>query len=334
MKYFKYYTAVSFIFFLATAIVFARFFRKDQIPNGTINTCANCHIDPNGEGARNDFGLEVQNNFLDAGNVVWGLELASLDSDGDDVPNGVELQDPNGEWAEEQPAPGNANLVTLPGDASSFIDGLLTVQFADMTPHIGQKLELRLINKNDLLELYRTAVDPISGAEFNTVLDGLKDGGSYYVDFYADLNENGQYDAPPVDHAWRLNIDNVDGTTEILKFNHNTDFTDIGWPTGIVNHFQNGLPQTFTLSQNFPNPFNPSTQIDFDIPNAGVIRIEIFNVLGQRVNSLLDNYIAAGSYTVNWDGLDQFGNQVVSGTYFYRMTAENFMAVKRMLLLR
>jgi hypothetical protein len=101
----------------------ARPFRVNQIPNGAINGCANCHINPAGGGPRNPFGTTVETSFLSTpgatGNVMWGPALAQIDSDGDGFRNGFELQDANGAWIIGQPAPGNPALVTLPGSPTS-----------------------------------------------------------------------------------------------------------------------------------------------------------------------------------------------------------------------
>ena len=97
----------------------ARPHRVAQIPNGQVNSCANCHINPGGGGTRNAFGQSVEGSFLSGGNVVWGAALAQLDADGDGVANGAELQDPGGSWTVGQAAPGSTSLVTNPGIAAS-----------------------------------------------------------------------------------------------------------------------------------------------------------------------------------------------------------------------
>ncbi|MEE3327644.1 MAG: hypothetical protein VX252_09935 [Myxococcota bacterium] len=103
----------------------ARAFRVAQIPHGNVYGCEACHTSGNSGGPRNAFGTEIGQNFLSApggafGSVVWGAPLAALDSDGDGVNNGTELNDPNGTWQSGNPAPGDPNDVTNPGvvDAS------------------------------------------------------------------------------------------------------------------------------------------------------------------------------------------------------------------------
>jgi hypothetical protein len=93
-------------------------------------------------------------------------------------------------------------------------------------------------------------------------------------------------------------------------------------------------PERFSLGRNFPNPFNPITTIDFSIPVSCHVQLEVYNVLGQRVKLLVDENRPSGLNTVTWDGTDSDGNPVPSGVYFYRMTAEEFNEVRKMLLIR
>jgi PKD repeat protein len=87
------------------------------------------------------------------------------------------------------------------------------------------------------------------------------------------------------------------------------------------------LPDRITLEENYPNPFNPSTTISYAIPQAGQVRVEIYNVLGQVVSTLVNEYQPAGFYQVDWNA-DGFA----SGVYFYRLTVGNFVETKKMIL--
>jgi hypothetical protein len=200
--------------------LFARSFRVSQIPNGAKFNCGNCHVSSNSGGARNDFGADVFS-FLDvqnsSGNVQWGSALAVLDSDDDDVTNGVELLDPDGSWSIGQANPGNTDDVTNPGDASSV-------------------------------------------------------------------------SAIPV---------------------HST------------------LPNEFALEQNFPNPFNPSTRIDFTLPRAEYVELKVFNVLGKEVATLISDNLAQGNHTHTFNA-----NNLAGGVYYYQISAGAYQDVKKMILLR
>jgi hypothetical protein len=98
------------------------------------------------------------------------------------------------------------------------------------------------------------------------------------------------------------------------------------------------LPEDFALAQNFPNPFNPETTIEYAIPAkvSGKVRVtlRIYNLLGQPVRTLVDEEKSPGRYHVLWDGKNEAGAQVSSGVYFYTIAAGNFKATKKMAILR
>ncbi|MCP4706187.1 MAG: T9SS type A sorting domain-containing protein [candidate division Zixibacteria bacterium] len=94
------------------------------------------------------------------------------------------------------------------------------------------------------------------------------------------------------------------------------------------------LPDQYTLYQNYPNPFNPITKIRFSLPVSSVIRVEIFNLLGQSIRILVDEKLSAGAKEVVWDGLNNAGRSVSSGIYFYRITANDFVDSRKMILLK
>lgn len=225
MRAFLQIAAVLFLSITLTTLSQARSKRVSQIPNGSKFGCANCHINPNGGGARNAFGQAVQNGFLDGnGDVTWNASLAGLDSDGDGVSNGAELQDANGTWNIGESQPGSVDLVSNPGDASST---------------------------TDVAELLQTPV-----------------------------------------------------------------------------------PDVFNLAQNYPNPFNPETKIRFILTEPGFVTLAVFNVLGQKVKTLVSQQAPAGIFSVNWDGTDEFGYPVRSGVYLYRIQTEHFRDAKRMILMK
>jgi len=89
------------------------------------------------------------------------------------------------------------------------------------------------------------------------------------------------------------------------------------------------LPKKYDLSQNFPNPFNPATQIKFSIPKTSHVTLTIYNALGQKVADILDKEFKPGFYNIKWNG----GN-MASGVYFYRLRSNNFVSTKKMMLLQ
>lgn len=95
-----------------------------------------------------------------------------------------------------------------------------------------------------------------------------------------------------------------------------------------------GLPINFTLEQNYPNPFNPSTVIKFSIPVESMVKLSIFNALGEEIIVLIDDIIPAGYHRSEWNGLNRAGNKASSGIYIYRLETEKFTGVKKMMLIK
>ena len=95
-----------------------------------------------------------------------------------------------------------------------------------------------------------------------------------------------------------------------------------------------GIPEDYALSQNYPNPFNPSTNITFALPEAGEITLAIYNLRGQLVRTLVSGALTAGRHQVVWDSTTDKGIQVASGIYVYRLKAKNFVADKKLVLLK
>ena len=94
------------------------------------------------------------------------------------------------------------------------------------------------------------------------------------------------------------------------------------------------LPSTYSLEQNYPNPFNPSTEIAFSLPARTKVKLEIYNILGQKIVELAEGELPAGSHQVKWDGVDSNGRPVSSGVYFYRLKTDEYEASKKMILLK
>jgi hypothetical protein len=94
------------------------------------------------------------------------------------------------------------------------------------------------------------------------------------------------------------------------------------------------FPTQFELTQNYPNPFNPETKIQFQLPTTTHVRIEIYNIHGQKIRTLLDGQRTAGFHTLLWDGRIQNGESAASGMYFYHLVAGNFQQTRKMALLR
>ena len=127
-----------------------------------------------------------------------------------------------------------------------------------------------------------------------------------------------------------IGIYNVALSTTIISKHYNDGVQGKGYCdqfTGI--NTVDNLPLNFSLSQNYPNPFNPDTNIKFDLPDAENVRIDVYNILGEKVSTLLNKTIEAGFHQVEFNG-----SNLSSGTYIYRIEAGDFVQSKRMVLLK
>jgi WD40 repeat protein len=103
---------------------------------------------------------------------------------------------------------------------------------------------------------------------------------------------------------------------------------------GVESDYYSGLPERVTLAQNYPNPFNPSTNIRFGLPNAGWVRLDIYDVLGRRVRTLINGQFDVGYHTAHWDGRTDDGHEAGSGVYYTRLNINDSRVTKKMLLVR
>jgi len=92
---------------------------------------------------------------------------------------------------------------------------------------------------------------------------------------------------------------------------------------------ENNIPKEYSLSQNYPNPFNPSTLIEYGLKKDGKVTVEIYNILGEQVTSLVNGYQAAGKYKIVWNA-----SRFSSGIYFYRIKSGDFNQIKKMVLIK
>lgn len=167
---------------------------------------------------------------------------------------------------------------------------------------------------------FRLATDP----DFASVVESAVVTGHQYVLQTALSVQN------PTSYFWQIRPEGQTEWSGIYAFHtapeDPTDVDDTEQPdepgTG-------SLPLAFALRQNSPNPFNPATGISYDLPRGGHVRLEIFNVLGNLVTTLVDEYQGAGQYVVTWDA-----SRYASGMYLYRLTTDEFRETKKMIMLK
>jgi plastocyanin len=155
----------------------------------------------------------------------------------------------------------------------------LTIDFASMNPHIGQSLTMYLIEQPSGIYIDTVKLDEIPGAAFSLSSSNIMSNMSYQIDFYADHNQNGSYDAPPTDHAWRITVNDLVGDS-VVTFTHNTDFTDIFEET------TSGRANQLTEISIYPNPATDILEITSGNENAGLQELSIYAVTGKKIETV------------------------------------------------
>ena len=131
--------------------------------------------------------------------------------------------------------------------------------------------------------------------------------------------------------------DGEDGWTHMDFSAEGTE--ELHWHADTFMHYasigdNNKIPYTFALNQNYPNPFNASTSISYSIAENSRVKLEIFDILGKQITSLVDKQQTAGAYEVKWDCRTADGKTVPAGVYFYKITAGDYKKTNKMLLLK
>jgi subtilisin family serine protease len=173
---------------------------------------------------------------------------------------------------------------------------------------------------NNLLQTRHTpAIGDIDGDGFADLLTISACNDLMFMKFEAVPLSPGSTPVP----SWRYN----------RRMNNIAPLPDSG-ATSVEDDRKTVIPGAFSLSQNYPNPFNTATAITFSLSRKSDVTLDIYNILGRKVVTLIDRELQAGEHRVEWDGTSVDGSTVASGIYFYRLQATESSAVRKMLLLR
>ena len=137
-----------------------------------------------------------------------------------------------------------------------------------------------------------------------------------YLDYDIIIGETYYYRITAVDSA-----DNISEFSDPIEVP--TDFTTTVDPSTI------GIPEKFYLSQNYPNPFNPETRFEYYVAKHSPISLAIYNLLGKKIRTLVNDNKSPGIYSITWDGRDEFSKKVASGIYFARFKAGEFRQTRK-----
>jgi len=219
-------------------------------------------------------------------------------------------------------------------------DGVVVASWDDGTPFVGYNPNNNVVAINayvgdsrqfdgDMITITHNALNFSSGGSWLNVdpRNGI-------------VNPGADMDIDVIFNATDLEEGQYTGSLVITGYDENHMVGQITVPvTMIVNALgvdddMADLPTEFGLSQNYPNPFNPTTEINFALPENAHVNIEVFNVLGQKVRTLVDTDMEAGYQKVTWNGRDDQGAGVSSGIYLYRMKAGDQVFTKKMMMLK
>ncbi|HOD54399.1 MAG TPA: carboxypeptidase regulatory-like domain-containing protein, partial [Candidatus Cloacimonadota bacterium] len=210
--------------------------------------------------------------------------------------------------------------------------GALTPDNYLITPAIS----LQANGSEYTLNYWVSAQDPAYAAEHYSIL--VSNTGTNIADFtsiYSETLTSASYEQRSV------NLNNYIGQTIYIAFRHH-DVTDMYWmkiDQVEINRTLSQGNQTPEIKQtvlkgNYPNPFNPVTNISFDLVSDELVKVDIFNAKGQKVKTLLNEQMKKGSHTIQWNGTDDLGKNVGSGIYFYNMRSGKYTSTRKMILMK
>ncbi len=179
-----------------------------------------------------------------------------------------------------------------------------------------------------------TAGDSIYTVQFQYQKNSTEIGMEFKFGIYGEDNESGF----GLNHIENIDPTNPTVNSQFGSINPNRYSAwnyDLHAPGTLAVEELGGVPDQFKLADNYPNPFNPTTTIEFNIPIASEVTLTVYNLAGQEVVKVHNGFAAPGSYKATWNGRDKFGKLAPSGVYFYELKAENhFHQVKKMTLLK
>ncbi len=241
-------------------------------------------------------------------------------------------------------------IVPSPGD-TSVVDGLQRPDFKNthmysFTKYVGgddpdnYRQSYLFLKGLDGKNPGTSFINPITMEETRYLVSGDPVTGEGWLDYAADdrrmMSSYGPFDFNPGDIqqiVFKLavgqgpdRLSSITALRQVLAF--------VPTPTGVDDDPTTVLPKEFSVEQNYPNPFNPATTISYSLPRRAEVEVAIFNVLGQTVATLDEGSQPAGDHSVVWKGVDDSGNSVATGVYFYRVRVGDNVSTKKMLLLK
>lgn len=175
-----------------------------------------------------------------------------------------------------------------------------------------------IINKPQTIYIYRSETTPLQITTVNKIAT-LSGSATSYDDMNLG-NIQKYYYVVVAKYASGENLSSTEVSVDIT--------------TALDDHISQNIPKKYGLFQNIPNPFNPETIIQYQLPKKSKVRLEVYNIVGKLIKTLINKSQTAGYYTIRWNGNDKYGHPVASGVYLYKIMTEEFVQVRKMLLIR
>ncbi len=227
--------------------------------------------------------------------------------------------------------------VSDPYNLRPFYKKLISIRRSFKALSVGKYFKVQTTARDTILAYARIA-DTLSAfvahnftsgsSTFSAIIDTslfkIRGGKSYYFNDVL----NGAVYPVNVSNAKNFSINLPSNSSTILILANTAFVTEVREPFN--------QPLKFSLDQNYPNPFNPTTTIQFTVGGTGLVpvKLEVYNALGQRIKTVVDDYRVPGVYKIEWDGRNELGSQVASGVYFYTLRSNSFIQTKKLLLLK
>jgi len=264
-----------------------------------------------------------------SGNFNLAMVLSEVFEDFEEF--GIDRWNVEGSWSWHEPGLNGGHSLAFGPNYPNNVDDMAYMDFGcDLSPY--SEARISLYHRNAILGGDTCFVEASNNAGINWTQVGFitgYEGNSFNYDEYSissllspeshDYRVGFRFVSDPNTSAGILNIDNIGWVVQ--------NMTD-------VRETNVNLPNDLSLRQNYPNPFNPETNIYFELPSRSMVNLEIYDVLGRKIATLIEKEMNAGGYTIRWDGKDASGNAVSSGIYFYRLVTESGERQAKMTLLK
>lgn len=269
------------------------------------------------------------------GLLLTGQALINANVNGDAEVNELDAADiyayiNTGVWPN---APVGGSAMLLFANSSVHSDGLLRFPITLSDAVNVRSLEIELSYNENQLD-YRNFTQLLSTENNLVSVQKVSDGKVNLIYMSADT-KNGSI--VPAEIRFNINGDPNTLTQITSKYSINGGEMLTG-PTygsnGVTGMEEETVPDVFEVSQNYPNPFNPTTTIRYAIPENSYVSIKIYDILGREIKALVSEEVKAGVYKVAWNGSNNFGTQVASGAYIYRVVSGSNVVTKKMLLIK